>query len=327
MPDRGRSELLSMLREPISVEGHVFYNAGSIGVVLGDPQYTRPEDLLRDADIAMYEAKRRGRDCYVVFDATMRHDVAAESALEHDLRRAVLQHEFITYYQPIVDAASSKIVSFEALVRWRRPGAGLVNAAEFIGHAERRGLVDAIDNSVLEDACRDAARLFRDFPGTTIAVNISAVHLMAENLADSVWEVMHRHGVSPERIRLEVTETAVMHNAEQARTTLYALRDRGIKIVLDDFGAGYSSLAYLHRLPIAGVKIDGSFIARLPGDKHALAIVRSVVALARSLGLYTVAEGVEMQEQLESIKTAGVDQAQGFFFSEAQPVDSLGTAS
>ena len=309
--------LLSALHEPMLLAGRLVYIGASIGVVVVDDAYARPEELLRDADTAMYEAKRRGRACFAMFDTAMRSRVAAESDLESDLRRAIERHEFVPYYQPIFDARSEALVSFEALVRWRRPGSGVVGAADFIGYAERSGLIDGIDASVLEDVCHDAGALFASFPNASVAVNVSAAHLAAPNLADSIGTVLRANGVSPQKLKLEITETAIMRNADQARSTLEALRRNGVQIVLDDFGAGQSSLGYLHRLPIAGLKIDRSFVSPLPADVSAVAIVRSIVALAQALGLYTVAEGVETAEQLETIRALGVHNAQGFYFSPA----------
>jgi diguanylate cyclase (GGDEF)-like protein len=314
---------LSTLHLPMLLGGRLIYSSASIGLVVVDAAYKAPEELLRDADIAMYEAKRRGRACFAVFDTAMRSRVASESDLENDLRRAIERHEFVPYYQPIFDTQSETIVSFEALVRWHRPGSGVVGAADFITYAERSGLIDTIDTSVLEDVCRDAGALFACFPNATVAVNVSAAHLAVPNLADTIGAVLRANGVPAPKLKLEITETAIMHNAEQARTTLEALRRNGIQIVLDDFGAGQSSLGYLHRLPIAGLKIDRSFVAPLPGDANAVAIVRSVVALAHAIGLYTVAEGVETAEQLEALRQLGVENAQGFLFSPAVSLENV----
>lgn len=316
-------QILASLYEPMLLGGRAVHTNASIGVVVIDPSYERPEDVLRDADIAMYEAKRRGRGCYAIFDAAMRSKVSADSDLDNDLRRAVERHEFLPYYQPIVSIATRAVISFEALVRWDRPGHGIVCAGEFIEFAESRGMVDAIDTSVLEDVCDDTAALFEHFPDATVAVNISARHLTAPGLAGTVGRALLARNVAPERVKLEITETAIMTNAAVARATLDQLRDDGMQIVLDDFGAGHSSLAYLHRLPIAGLKIDRSFIERLATDAQAVAIVRSIVALAQTLDLYTVAEGVETAAQLEILQHLGVHHAQGFFFAPALKLAEL----
>jgi diguanylate cyclase (GGDEF)-like protein len=317
------NRILVALQDPIGIGGRPVYTSASIGIVVLDATYRRPEDVLRDADIAMYEAKRLGRARYAVFDTAMRSRVAAESDLENDLRRAVERGEFLPYYQPIVDAQTQRAVSFEALARWQPPGGGLLEASQFIGHAERRGLVDAIDMAVLDDVCRDTHALFTHFPESTVAVNISARHLTAPGFATAIAASLRRHAVSPQRIKLEITETAIMSSTDEARSTLEALRGDGMQVVLDDFGAGHSSLAYLHRLPIAGLKIDRSFIAPLPGDANAVAIVRSIVALAHALGLYTVAEGVERADQLTALRDLGVAHAQGFLFSPAVALSAV----
>ncbi|HZZ00981.1 MAG TPA: EAL domain-containing protein [Candidatus Baltobacteraceae bacterium] len=319
--------ILEIIHEPMLLGGRLLYSGASVGVVAVDSEYHRPEELLRDADIAMYEAKSRGRGCYAVFDTAMRTRVAAESDLENDLRRAIERHEFVPYYQPIFDVRTNTVVGFEALVRWRRPGSGVVGAAEFIAYAERRGLVDAIDTSVLEDVCRDSAAIFEPFPSAGVAVNVSAVHLTAPDLAANVDSALRAYSMRPERLKLEITETAIMRNPDVARATLRALQGNGVTIVLDDFGAGHSSLAYLHRLPIEGVKIDQSFIAPLTTDRSAVAIVRSIVALAKTLELYTVAEGVETAEQLEIVRQLGVDHAQGYFFSPPVPLGSIAASA
>jgi len=315
--------ILACLREPMVLAGQAIYTAASIGVVLVDASYSRPEELLRDADIAMYHAKRTGRARYAIFDTAMRERVAAESALENDLHHAIEHDEFEAYYQPIVDVESRAIVSFEALARWNRPGHGVVQAADFIGYAESHGLIAAIDASILNSVCRDSATLFGRFPNTTIAVNISASQLATSRLANQVGDALRMHAVSTDRIRLEITETAVMTDAYQAHAVLDQLHGDGMKIIVDDFGAGHSSLAYLHRLPIAGLKIDRSFVDPLATDRQAVAIVRSIVALAKTLGFYTVAEGVETIEQFNVLRSLGVSYAQGFLFSPAIQLSEL----
>lgn len=315
--------ILASLHDPMVLGGRAIHTTASIGVVVLDAEYRRPEELLRDADIAMYAAKLRGRACFAIFDAAMRRKVASDSDLDNDLRRAIARHEFVPYYQPIVSIETRAVISFEALARWNRPGLGVVAAGEFIEFAESHGLVDAIDTSILDDVCADAAALFERFPSASVAVNISAGHLMAPGLAASVERALLARSIAPERIRLEITETAIMTDTVQARATLAQLRLDGMQIVLDDFGAGHSSLAYLHRLPIAGLKIDRSFVEPLVSDPQTVAIVRSIVALAQTLGLYTVAEGVETAEQLEILRQLGVLYAQGFFFSPALELAAL----
>ncbi len=315
--------LVASLRDPVTLETRTLYSAASIGVVVLSPEYDTPDELLRDADIAMYQAKRVGRDCYVVFDSAMRQRVADESELDHDLRDAIERGEFLAYYQPVVEIESGRVTSFEALVRWKRPGHGVVAAADFVPFAESHGLIGAIDAFMLETACRDIPALKQAFPGCSIAVNLSAQHFTQPSLADDISETLAARAVTPDSIKLEITETAVMTNAVYARTTLERLREIGLQMVLDDFGQGHSSLAYLQRLPIAGLKIDRSFVEALGANSPAEEIVRSIVALAVTLGLYTVAEGVETREQLAILRALGVVYAQGYLFDPARDVDSV----
>ncbi len=322
-PAQIAAAVLGALAKPMLLGGRVIYTGASLGVVEIAGEYRAPEELLRDADIAMYAAKERGRGQFVTFDATMRNRVAAESQTETDLRRGLERDEFVPYYQPVVEIASGALASFEALARWDRPGHGIVAARDFIPYAERRGLIDAIDDRMLRRACFDASTIAERFPETPVAVNVSARRLCWGDLVAHVGATLAAASLPPAALRLEITETTVMTDPDQARTNLERLRDAGIAIVLDDFGAGYSSLAYLHRLPISGVKIDGSFISSIASDRHAEAIVRSIVALADRLGLYTVAEGVETAEQLRAVESLGVQFAQGFFFSPALPLRAL----
>lgn len=312
---RCAQDVLSALSQPFGLDERTLYTSASIGIVQISREYRDPEALLRDADIAMYEAKRLGRARSALFDAAMRNRVAVESEFGRDLRSSIERREFVAHYQPIVETMSCAPVSFEALARWKRPGGALRSASEFIGYAERYGLVDAIDAVMLQRVCEDAAAIFARYPRATVALNVSAAHLAVAGLATTIAQALRASNVAPERIKIEVTETAIMTNAERGRETLAQLRELGLEIVLDDFGTGQSSLAYLHRLPIAGLKIDRSFIAPLPGDAQAFAIVRSIVALAQNLGLYVVAEGVETPSQLGVLRQLGVAYAQGFLFS------------
>jgi diguanylate cyclase (GGDEF)-like protein len=317
------ASIVRCLQEPMLLAGRACYTAASVGVVLVDAAYAGPEYLLRDADIAMYRAKEAVRARFVIFDATMRNKVLADSDLENSLRRGIERGEFVPFYQPIVSIETREVTSFEALVRWNRPGSGIVGAADFIAYAEARGLIEAIDSDVFRNVCADARSLFARFPSATIAVNISAAHLTTPGLAAEIAAALAAHGIPADRMKLEITETAIMSNAEQARATLDELHDSGMQLLVDDFGAGHSSLSYLHRLPIAGLKIDRSFVTELESGRQSVAIVRSIVALAQTLGLYTVAEGVENEAQLEILRDLGVVFAQGYFFSPALSLAAL----
>jgi diguanylate cyclase (GGDEF)-like protein len=318
------ARILRLIGEPVLLSGQTLTMRASVGVATFDETYTTPVELLRDADIAVYRAKAMGRARFEIFDATMRARVASESELESDLRRAIDRGEFIAHYQPLIRVATGEVASFEALIRWLGPSEQPRSAAEFIPFAEARGLVAALDTIMLRHVCSQSAAIGALFPGTSIAANISAAELASQTLPGYIAGLLEQYNVPASRLKLEITETAMMTQVVQAQATLEALRELGVAVVLDDFGTGYSSLAYLQRLPIVGLKIDQSFIENLPIDSHALEIVRSIVALAGSLGLDTTAEGVETEAQLAIIGQLGVTFAQGFLFSKAVEVAALG---
>ncbi|HTV91308.1 MAG TPA: EAL domain-containing protein [Verrucomicrobiae bacterium] len=317
------SLLLAHVSEPIIVDGRSIYPEASIGVVAVDESYATPEELLRDADIAMYEAKHRGRAQFAIFDAAMRRRVADESQLEDDLRRAIERGELVPYYQPIVSMITRRITAFEALVRWNRRDGSVTAAAEFMHFAEQRGFVQAIDALMFRAVCAHSKAIFDLFPSALIAVNISASELPTAAMGETIEPLISQHALPASRLKLEITETAMMTSSEASRRTIERLREIGIEFVLDDFGTGYSSLAYLQRLPISGLKIDRSFVSPLLTDSKAVEIIRSIVMLARSFGLSTTAEGVESLEHFELLGNLGVDHAQGFFFSPAIEIGAL----
>ncbi len=317
------TKILAYLGEPIVVMGTTVYPEASMGIVAWSDSYRTAEELLRDADIAMYEAKHRGRGRAVVFDAAMRSRVAAESSLESDLRRAIDRGELAPYYQPILSVETGSIVGFEALVRWNHPDGTLVPAHEFLHFAEQRGFITAIDVLMFREVFARAETIFDVFPNVEISVNVSAAELSSPSFCDMIAQMLERHELPGSRIKIEITETAMMTNPESARNTIATLRQLGVAFALDDFGTGYSSLSYLQRLPIAEIKIDRSFVAPILSDAKALEIVRSIVLLAKSFGLATTAEGVETVQQFELLASLGVDRAQGFFFSHAVDIASL----
>lgn len=328
-PLRGRpsidvmcSRLFAEVGQPIIVSGHSFFPEASIGVVTVDASYAGADDILRDADIAMYEAKRRGRAGYVIFDAEMRRRIANDTELEAALRRALERKELMPFYQPVVRVESGEIAGFEALARWNRTGT-IVAASEFMPFAEQHGLSAAIDAHMLQEVYQHSRAIYDLFPGTKIAVNVSAPELASPNLHDMVQLLRERNGREGDGMVFEITETTMMTNPDVAVRTIERLRDLQIDFVLDDFGTGYSSLAYLQHLPISGVKIDRSFVAPIAEDPKASEIVRSIVMLARSFGLTTTAEGIETVRQWEIVRDLGVDFAQGFFFSPAIDMASL----
>jgi EAL domain-containing protein (putative c-di-GMP-specific phosphodiesterase class I) len=253
----------------------------------------------------------------------MRAEVARDSEFEAEIRRGIDRGEFVPFYQPIIQIETGEVASFEALARWQSPK-GLISASEFMPFIESRGLAPAIDNVILRGVCAQSTALLALFPHASIAVNVSAAELSSRDLPVNVERVLREFKVPPLRLRLEITETAMMTRGSDVNATLDRLQDMGIAMLLDDFGTGYSSLAYLQRLPIVGLKIDKSFIEHVHEDERALEIVRSIVAIAEAFGLDTTAEGVESERQLDVIKKLGITFAQGFFFSQAVDVGSLG---
>ncbi len=307
------------LASPFYVRGHELYTSASIGIIPDSRGYERPEDLLRDADTAMYQAKREGRARYEVFTGEMRRRVLETLRLENDLRRAVERGEFYVRYQPIVSLRSGAVVGFEALARWEHPDRGEIPPAKFIPLAEETGLISRINRRVLREACRSAKVWQERFPEhrpLTVSVNLSPVQLSQPSLADQVAEALAESGLEGRHLRLEVTESAIMLGAEPATR---ALRELGIRIHIDDFGTGYSSLGVLQRLPADALKIDRAFVENVCSADGAQ-IVQTVTTLAHSLGMDVIAEGVETDEQLERLRRAGCDYAQGFLFS--RPVDA-----
>jgi diguanylate cyclase (GGDEF)-like protein len=300
---------------PFVIGGQELYPSASIGIAIYNPSYQSPEELLRDADTAMYSAKALGKGRYEIFDAAMRANAIARLQLETDLRRALEQSEFENYYQVIVSLETGRIWGFEALARWKSPNRGIVSPNEFIAVAEDTGLIVSMSQWVLETACQQMriwqAR-FTDEPPLLISVNLSARHFLQPNLLEQCRTILYETQLSHSSLNLEVTESAVMPNPETAIKLMSELKQLGIKIALDDFGTGYSSLGYLHRFPMDSLKIDRSFVARIMEDDE---IVRTILTLGRNLGLKVIAEGVETIEQVARLRELGCDFAQGYYFS------------
>jgi diguanylate cyclase (GGDEF)-like protein/PAS domain S-box-containing protein len=304
----------ALFDDPIQVGDQTHFVTASIGLAISNDSYAgRPEALVRDADAAMYRAKDGGRDRFEVFDEVMRERAVSRLETEGALRRALENDELHLVYQPLVSLADGTIAHCEALVRWEHPERGLVAPGEFIPVAEESGLILPLGAWVLNEACRQAAE-WADI-GVSIAVNLSAVQVGQPSLPDLVAETLERHGVAPERLIAEITETALIADPDRAARTLEALHALGVTIALDDFGTGYSSLSSLKRFPLHTIKLDRSFIHDLrPGTRDA-AIVTSLVAMAESLGLVTVGEGVETEEQREQLAALGCRLAQGYLFA------------
>jgi len=304
------------LSAPFSIGGREVFTSVSMGIAFGRAEYKDPDEIMRDADIAMYHAKSHGKARHEVFDADMHARAQDRLGLENDLRRAVQHNQFELHYQPIVSLSSGLCVGFESLIRWTRDGES-VSPAIFIPIAEELGLVDRIGSWVLAEACQTFAEWRRRYVEAgleCITVNVSSRQLMQQNFLALVEQAVHQSGLQPCELRLEITETALMDNPTMAAQVLQALRDFGVKIYLDDFGTGYSSLSHLHRLPVDALKIDRSFVrSLLLPDRPA--IVESILALGRTLNTSVVAEGVESDVQWKELERLGCKRAQGFLFS------------
>ena len=296
---------------------HEMFAAASIGIAIGSRDSER-EDLLRDADTAMYHAKAGGKGRHVVFDPAMHARVVARLRLETDLRRAIERREFEVFYQPIVLLKNGQLQGFEALIRWRCPARGFVSPVEFIPVAEDTGLILPIGLWVLQEACRRMSAWkarFRNVHDLTVSVNLSGKQLSQPDLLDQVDSILLETGLDPESLRLEITESVIIQQSGPARPILRCLKERGIRLSMDDFGTGYSSLSYLHHFPLDVLKIDRSFVSRMGGAEGDPVIVNTIVAMARNLGMQVVAEGVESEWQVDLLKAMGCHYGQGYVFS------------
>jgi predicted signal transduction protein with EAL and GGDEF domain len=304
--------------QPFNIGGHEVFTTASIGIALSNTGYERAEDLLRDADTAMYRAKLEGKKRHVVFDKAM-HDRAMELLqIETDLRRAITRKEFFLNYQPIVDLETGKVASFEALVRWRHPERGLVMPGEFVPVAEETGLIVPLGLWVLNEACRQMRMWQKQGLAdgrVTMSVNLSSRQFSQTDLIDQISSALRDSGLRAANLKLEITESMVMENIDTAIDMLMQLRDLGVGLSIDDFGTGYSSLSYLHRFPIDTLKIDRSFVTQMTDNAENAEIVRTIVTLARSLDMDVIAEGVETAEQLRQLGSLGCDYGQGYLFS------------
>ncbi|MBW3668241.1 MAG: EAL domain-containing protein [Actinobacteria bacterium] len=318
--------ILSELKAPFHVEGRDVSASASIGVVIGDGAYENPDHCLRDADVAMYRAKARGKACYEIFRPEMEGAALERLDMEIALRNAIERGEFELHYQPLVSLETVSVVGLEALVRWRHPERGMMPPAEFIPLAEETGLILPLGRWVLEEACRQLHEWQELYPSPVplvMTVNLSARQFQQPDLCGQVAEAMAKTGIDPKQLCLEVTESVMMDDVESATIMLRRLKELGLCLAIDDFGTGYSSLSYLKRFPVDFVKIDKSFIADLGEGAVDSEIVRAVIRLAAAVGMRTVAEGVETEEQLRRLRNMGCPLVQGYYLARPQPADAI----
>ncbi|MDQ6694945.1 MAG: EAL domain-containing protein [Chloroflexota bacterium] len=312
-----------LLKQPFDLSGHEVFITASLGIAISTSGYNSSEDLLRDADTAMYRAKTSGKARYIIFDREMHAGAMQTLQLETDLRRAIDREEFIVHYQPIIDMAGGKVAGFEALVRWRRgPEGSMVPPGDFLPLAEETGLLISIDWWVLKESCRklkeEHARS-RTKSRPWVSVNFSARQFASVGLVERIKSILRDTGLQAKYLRLEITESALIENITSLQAVFSQLRRLGVQLYLDDFGTGYSSLSYLHRFPVNALKIDRSFISRLTEPGGSSEIVRATITLAHGLGMPVVAEGVETAAQLDMLSLLCCDYAQGYYFAKPAP--------
>jgi diguanylate cyclase (GGDEF)-like protein/PAS domain S-box-containing protein len=318
---RVAERLLNELHRPFNLDGNEVYAPASLGIVLSNPLYTKPEDIIRDADSAMNFAKERGGTHFKIFDQQLHQKALKQLQIETDLRKAIDANEFELHYQPIVAIENGTVIGFEALIRWNHPSQGMIRPDLFIPVAETTGLIIPIGRWVLKEACFDLMRWQKMMHGHQplfISVNISSKQFLRSNLIKEIQEILEQSGLPPEQLKLEITETTMMQDAAETIRQINQLKETGIQIVIDDFGTGYSSMSYLQQLPVDTLKVDRSFISKI---KHAGAdenrnIVETIITLAHNLKMNVVAEGVETIEQQTVLANLKCQLAQGFYFSK-----------
>ncbi|MCK4977652.1 MAG: EAL domain-containing protein, partial [Anaerolineales bacterium] len=313
----------SELVKPFQIKEHEIFVTVSIGIVLSEIGYERAEDILRDADIAMYDAKGNGRARYEMFEPAMRVRIVERLEIENDLRRAIENNEFRVYYQVIGALDTHQVAGFEALVRWQHPERGLVSPDKFIPIAEETGMIIPIDRWVMREACRqmhDWQTKFPTYDSMTISVNLSSKHIAQPDLVEYIEETLSETGLNGDFLKLEITESALLENNDYTIQVFNQLQELGIQIQIDDFGKGYSSLSYLSNFPIDALKIDRSFVSTLPDEGNNLQILQAMVNLSQRLGVGVIAEGVETEYQLAQLKLLGCEYGQGYLLS--MPLES-----
>jgi predicted signal transduction protein with EAL and GGDEF domain len=312
--------IYTAIRQPFDCAGHLITTDASIGIAIAPEDGADLDQLLKNADLAMYGAKADGRRTYRFFEPGMDERVKARRLIELELRQAIMDGGFEVYYQPLVHLGTNKISGCEALLRWRHPKRGMISPAEFIPIAEETGLINQLGDWVLNTACTEAV----NWPGhVRVSVNVSPVQFKSQTLALNVASALAVSGLAPERLELEITEAVLIRDDEAALALLHQLRELGVRIALDDFGTGYSSLSYLQRFPFDKIKIDRSFVNDVAAAEGSSSIVQAVINIAKSRNMTTTAEGVETERQREMLLGFGCTEMQGYLFSPARPVAEI----
>jgi diguanylate cyclase (GGDEF)-like protein len=320
------ARIQNVLAVPFAIEGHEVIMTASIGIALNEGPYCPADEMVRRADVALYQAKAEGRNCYRVFTPKEESQGFDSLELGSGLRAAVERNELVLYFQPEIDLSSGGVTGFEALVRWNHPRRGLMAPAAFVPIAEDSGLIRPLGKWVLLEACRVAVEVGETFPqlaDCTVSVNVSPLEFSDPGFLQSVSAALEATGLDPQRLKLEIVETALMKDPDGTTAILNGLRDAGVRLAIDDFGTGYSSLSYLRRFPVNTLKIDRSFVRDAPRDSGVLAIMQAIVALARALGVDVTAEGIETREELALVMECGCTRAQGYLFARPLPQGAL----
>ncbi len=320
LPRAKAKRIIESVTRPLKIEGHAIHIGACIGMAIAPFDGDNAQDLLRHADLALCQAKAEGGNAIRYFEPEMRIRAEAQRVLEKELAFALERNEFQLYYQPVLDIGTDQVTTLEALVRWEHPRLGLVSPDNFIPLAEETGQIIELGTWVLEQACRDATEPGRSY---RVAVNVSPVQLRNRNFVSTVCRVLEETSLSPDRLELEVTESALIEDGQLAFTILRQLRENGVRIALDDFGTGYSSITYLRQFPFDKIKIDRSLVTGAHLNSESAALVRMIAALGSALHVATTAEGVESSSELDLVRQAGCSHVQGYYLSKPVPLANL----